>query len=175
MRLSRITVENFRNFSKLDIAVSGNIVVVDENRVGKSNLLFALRLLLDPTMPDSTRQLGLADFWEGCGVPDQNTKIVVSVEISDFEDDLDVLALLTDYRLSTDPHCAKITYELRPKADLGRAPVTDEDYEFVCFGGEEESREFGHDRRAGCPLSYCPHSEMRKGTCRTGVVLLSDR
>src|ERR1700746_2335448 len=98
MRLSRITVENFRNFSKLDIAASGNIVVVGENRVGKSNLLFALRLLLDPTMPDSTRQLGLADFWEGCGVPDQNTKIVVSVEISDFEDDLDVLALLTDYR-----------------------------------------------------------------------------
>jgi putative ATP-dependent endonuclease of OLD family len=156
MRLSRIQVENFRNFSNLDITVSGNIVVVGENRVGKSNLLFALRLLLDPTMSDSTRQLGLADFWEGCGVPDQNTKIVVSVEICDFEDDLDILALLTDYRLSADPHRAKITYELRPKAGLGRAPKTDEDYEFVCFGGEEESREFGHDRRRRLPIDLLP-------------------
>jgi putative ATP-dependent endonuclease of OLD family len=156
MRLSRIKVENFRNFANLDIAVSGNIVVVGENRVGKGNLFFALRLLLDPTMPDSTRQLGLADFWEGCGVPDQNTKIVVSIEISEFEDDLDVLALLTDYRLSADPHRAKITYELRPKAGLGRAPETDEDYEFICFGGEEESREFGHDRRRRLPIDLLP-------------------
>jgi putative ATP-dependent endonuclease of OLD family len=156
MRLTRIQVENFRNFSELDVAVSGDIVVVGENRVGKSNLLFALRLLLDPTVADSTRQLGLADFWEGCGIPDQNTKIVVSVEISDFEDDLDVLALLTDYRLTTDPHRAKLTYEFRPKAGLGRAPASDEDYEFICFGGEEESREFGHDRRRRLPIDLLP-------------------
>jgi putative ATP-dependent endonuclease of the OLD family len=156
MRLSRITVKNFRNFADLDVTVSGNIVVVGENRVGKSNLLYALRLLLDPTMPDSSRQLGLADFWEGCGTPDQNTKIVVSVEISDFEDNLDVLALLTDYRLPVDPRRVKITYELRPKAGLGRPPETDDDYEFICFGGEEESREFGHDRRRRLPMDLLP-------------------
>jgi putative ATP-dependent endonuclease of the OLD family len=69
---------------------------------------------------------------------------------------LDILALLTDYRLSADPHRAKTTYELRPKAGLGRAPKTDEDYEFVCFGGEEESREFGHDRRRRLPIDLLP-------------------
>ena len=58
MYRSRIRVENFRNFSKFDVQLSGNVVVVGENRVGKSNLLDALRLLFDPTLPDSARQLG---------------------------------------------------------------------------------------------------------------------
>ena len=156
MRLSRIKVENFRNFSDLDVAVSGNIVVVGENRVGKSNLLYALRLLLDPTLPDSSRQLGLADFWEGLGAPDENAKIVVSVEITDFEDDLDVLALLTDYRLDGDPHHSRLTYEFRPKAGLAEPPAADEDYEFVCYGGEDESRRFGHDLRRRLTIDLLP-------------------
>lgn len=62
MYLSRIKITNFRNFSELDVALAGNVVVVGENRVGKSNLLYALRLLLDPTLPDSSRQLTMADF-----------------------------------------------------------------------------------------------------------------
>ena len=45
MHLSRIRISNFRNFSELDVSLGGNVVVVGENRVGKSNLLYALRLL----------------------------------------------------------------------------------------------------------------------------------
>lgn len=37
MHLSRIKISNFRNFSDLDVALAGNIVVVGENRVGKSS------------------------------------------------------------------------------------------------------------------------------------------
>jgi putative ATP-dependent endonuclease of OLD family len=69
MQLSRITVKNFRNFSELDVSLSGNAIVVGENRVGKSNLLYALRLLLDPALPESARQLALSDFWDGLGGP----------------------------------------------------------------------------------------------------------
>jgi putative ATP-dependent endonuclease of OLD family len=155
MRLSRIRIENFRNFSQLDIPVSGNMVIVGENGVGKSNLLYALRLLLDPSLPDSSRELGLADFWE-YEARDEHTKIVISVEISAFEDDLDVLALLTDYRLGADPHRARLTYEFRPKSGLLVPPETSSDYEFVCFGGEEESRSFGHDRRRRLALDLLP-------------------
>lgn len=66
MRLSRLCVRNFRNFANVDIALSGNVVLLGENRVGKSNLLYAIRLVLDPTLPDSARQLKLTDFWDGC-------------------------------------------------------------------------------------------------------------
>jgi putative ATP-dependent endonuclease of the OLD family len=48
MHLSRITSENFRNFSEFDDKLDGNIVAVGANRVGRSNLLDALRLLFDP-------------------------------------------------------------------------------------------------------------------------------
>ena len=85
MHLSRITIENFRNFHKLDVALGGNLVIVGENRVGKSNLLYALRLIFDPSLPDSSRQLSLADFWDGLDAIDENSRITVTVEIKDFE------------------------------------------------------------------------------------------
>jgi len=50
MYLSRIFVNNFRNFSSLDVELDGNVVVVGENRVGKSNLLYAL--IFDTTRAD---------------------------------------------------------------------------------------------------------------------------
>jgi putative ATP-dependent endonuclease of the OLD family len=101
--LSRICISNFRNFSKLDVALGGNVVVVGENRVGKSNLHYALRLIFEPALPDSSRELGLSDFWDGLGEVDNDDKIAVFVEIKDFEDDLDILAILTDFRLHTRP------------------------------------------------------------------------
>src|SRR5215218_3435926 len=114
MHLSRIRISNFRNFSEFDVALSGNVVVVGENRVGKSNLLYALRLIFDPTLSDSARQLGLSDFWDGLESRSAQEVISVSVEIKDFEQDTDVLALLTDYRLGDDPHTVRLTYEFRP-------------------------------------------------------------
>ncbi len=53
--LSRIQIHNFRNFHELDVRLGPTTVVVGENNVGKSNLLFALRLILDPRLADSSR------------------------------------------------------------------------------------------------------------------------
>lgn len=39
MKLTRVHVENFRNYWELDIELDGDVVIVEENRVGKSNLL----------------------------------------------------------------------------------------------------------------------------------------
>lgn len=49
--LSRIQIQNFRNFHDLDVRLGRTTVVVGENNVGKSNLLFALRLILTPGLP----------------------------------------------------------------------------------------------------------------------------
>ena len=116
MHLSRIRIQNFRNFSDLDIALAGNVVVVGENRVGKTNLVHALRLILDPTLPDSARQLRMSDFWDELENPVADERIVASVEITEFEDDNDVLAVLTDYRLDDDAQTVRLTYEFRPRA-----------------------------------------------------------
>ena len=157
MHLSRIRIENFRNFKRLDVPLSGNLVVVGENRVGKSNLLYALRLIFDPSLPDSARQLGLSDFWDGLSQPSSSPdKITIMIEIQEFEDDQDVLAVLTDYRLDDDPETVRLTFELRPRADLDDEPNSDDDYEFVCFGGESESKRFGHELRRRITMDLLP-------------------
>ena len=156
MQLTRVAIRNFRNFKDLDVPLSGNIVVVGENRVGKSNLLYALRLLFDPSLPDSARQLGQGDFWDGLGEPLEDEKITILVEIQGFEEDVDLLAMLTDYRLDDDPDTVRLTYELRPIPNLGRFPASDEDYEFICFGGEAERKRFGHDLRRRITMDTLP-------------------
>ena len=59
---------------------------------------YALRRVFDPSLPDAARQFGLANFWGGLDPPSEDDKITVAVEIQEFEDDEDVLAVLTDYR-----------------------------------------------------------------------------
>lgn len=156
MELSRISLSNFRNFSALDVTLAGNVVVVGENRVGKSNLLYGLRLLLDPSLPDSARQLAFSDFWDGLDVPAADRKITIAIEISDFEDDLDELALLTDYRLADDEHRARLVYEFRPRPGLQGDPASEEDFEFVCYGGEDEANRFGYDLRRRISMEVLP-------------------
>jgi putative ATP-dependent endonuclease of OLD family len=156
MFLSRIRIVNFRNFAELDVRLSGNIVVVGENRVGKSNLVYALRLIFDPSLPDSARQLTLADLWDGLGTPSADAKITVSVEIQDFEGDLDVLALLTEHRIDDDPQTVRLTYEFRPRTGLVQAPANDQDYEFVCYGGQNEGKRFGYDQRRRIIMDVLP-------------------
>lgn len=147
MFLSRIKVKNFRNFKLLDVALAGNIVVVGENRVGKTNLIHALRLVFDPSLPDSARELVIGDFWDGLGPLDEDSEIEISVDIKDFEDDLDVLAVLTDYRLATDVETVRLTFSFKPLDGLRHAPSTSEDFEFSCYGGGDTSKRFGHDLR----------------------------
>ncbi|KAB0682049.1 ATP-dependent nuclease [Aureimonas leprariae] len=156
MYLSRVIIENFRNFRRLDVALAGDAVIVGENGVGKSNLLFALRLIFDPSLPDTARQLGIADFWDGLGGPDVDSVMTVSVEIKDFEWDLDVLAVLTDFRLDADASTVRLTYRLRTRPGLEDDPTTDADFVFTCFGGEDERRRFGHDLRRRITMDVLP-------------------
>ncbi len=158
MHLSRIKIANFRNFSDFDVQLTGNVVVVGENRVGKSNLLYALRLIFDPTLPDSARQLSLSDFWDGLEGPEADDKIVISVEIKGFDDNenWDVLAILTDYRLDDDPDTVRLTYEFRPKVGLEHEAAAAADYEFVCYGGEDEAKHFGHELRRKITIDVLP-------------------
>ena len=65
MRLSRIRVKNFRNLVDIDVPLAQHTVVVGENRSGKSNLLHAMRLVLDSTLSADQRRLKSEDFWEG--------------------------------------------------------------------------------------------------------------
>ncbi|MDR9774707.1 AAA family ATPase [Rhizobium hidalgonense] len=139
MRLNKLSIRNFRNFKSVDIPLHGNIVLLGENRVGKSNLLFAIRLILDPALPDAARQLRLSDFWDGCPV-DFSEPIEVHLDLADFVGDTALVALLTDFRVAHDPSIARLSYVFRKKAEVTGAAQSSEDCEFLVYGGGVEAR-----------------------------------
>ncbi|EMJ6244650.1 OLD family TOPRIM nucleotidyl transferase/hydrolase domain protein [Klebsiella pneumoniae] len=139
MYLSNLRIANFRNFETVDIPLSGNIVLLGENRVGKSNLLFAIRLVIDPTLPDSARQLKLSDFWDGCDLSTA-PQIEIHLEFADFDSDPSLSALLTDFRIAENPDLARLSYVFRKKDDIAGEPSSSEDCEFIVYGGGQESR-----------------------------------
>ena len=157
MRLSRLTIRNFRNFHKLDVKLGPDLVIVGENSAGKSNMIHAMRLLLDPTLPDSARQLKDEDFWDGLQRPLKAAdQIVISADLADFDNDDDQLAVLSDHLVSGKPMIAQLTYVYRKSEKVEGDPKKEADYEFICFGGGKEENGFGYDVRSRIPLALLP-------------------
>jgi putative ATP-dependent endonuclease of the OLD family len=157
MWLSRITIKNFRNFKLLDVKLGEHAVVLGENKVGKTNLLFALRLILDPSLADSARRLRLDDFWDGLPRPLTTEDIIeVSAEFRGFEKSENLLAVLADDLVKPDPMVARITYRYQPIAGLKGEPKSESDYEFVIFGGGRPDNTVGYDLRRWMPLDLFP-------------------
>lgn len=140
MKLHRLRVSNFRNFQCVDVSLDGNVVLIGENRVGKSNLLHAIRLVLDPTLPDSARHLRLSDFWDGCDhTSSPSPQIEVHIEFSDFSNSSEEIALLTDYRCPDNHEVARLSYIYRKKYDIGAPLQSEDECEFIVFGGANEN------------------------------------
>lgn len=145
MHVSRIAISGFRNFRALDLPdLPASIVVVGENGTGKSNLLHALRLVLDPSLPDTARQMSAEDFWDGFDAPFDGNEITVSVELTDFEGDKAAMALLGDFLVATGPKVARLTYTYRPRP-LVKTTSTEADYEVVMYGGDRDDQRVGRE------------------------------
>ena len=157
MRLSRIRIKNFRNFKSLNVRLGEHAVILGENKVGKTNLLFALRLILDPSLPDSARQLRLDDFWDGLERPLKEDDVIeISLEFRDFGDNENLLAILADSLVKPDPMVARITYRFQPLSGLEAAPRSEADYGFVVFGGERVENSIGYELRRWMPMDLFP-------------------
>jgi len=153
MYLKNLIIQNFRNFESIDIPLSSNLVLLGENRVGKSNLLFAMRLVIDQTLPDSARQLRISDFWDGCDLS-KKPQIEIHLDFTDFEDDPYLTALLTDYRLAHDHKTIRLSYVFRCKAEITGLPTSSEDFEFIVYGGGVETRPIHNQVRRRISLDF---------------------
>ncbi len=153
MRICRIAIENFRNFRNFTVDLDDHAVIVGENKVGKSNLLFALRLILDPSLPDSLRRLKREDFWDGLEEPFTASAVIsVSVDLTDFEDDVNLMAVLAEHLVEPEPMVSRLTYEFRPMSGLSGPPQKDSDYEFLVFGGDRPENLLGYEVRSRLPM-----------------------
>ncbi|MET7947152.1 AAA family ATPase [Micromonospora sp. NPDC005324] len=159
MRVDRLMIRNFRNLADIDIPLLPGTVIVGENRAGKSNLLYALRLVLDPRLPNSDRVLAREDFWDG--LSDGSTtwdpmaageEIIVSVEMTDFEDDDNVVAVLSDcIDPASSPMRAKITYRFGPDDSDPPSAAT---YSWGICGGLLADQPMPGDLRKYLGLAY---------------------
>lgn len=149
--MRRISIVGFRNFASTEFLVGEHVVIVGENGSGKSNLVHALRLLLDPSLPDSQRHLRDEDFWDGISRPlAVGAEIRISVELSDFEDNDAQLASLAEYLVEPEPMIARLTYVCR-RTD---SSVPEQRFDCFVFGGHSEDVRLGYDVRRRLPLEF---------------------
>jgi putative ATP-dependent endonuclease of OLD family len=153
VRISRIKITNFANFSGLDVETGDSIVIVGENKVGKSNFVRALQLILDPGLSERDRQLGFEHFWDRLGEDKLGETVEISVELTDFTDDPRLMAHLGDCVVDPGPPMvARLTYRFQPKANLGRDPESLAEYEYIIFGGDDPEMSVGSSLRRMLPL-----------------------
>lgn len=141
--ICRVHIENFRNFHFVDFRLSEKQVLIGENAVGKSNLLAALQLILDPTLSEKDRMLEESDFWEGLADPMGTGKqILIEVYFANYADNQNLLAQLTDATVMLDgEETLKLTYKFYKK-DGGK-----QDYSYAIFKGDDETRAFTYEDR----------------------------
>lgn len=63
MKIKTIYLEGFRNFKKATIAFAEKSVVIGSNDIGKTNLLYAMRILLDKSLSDIAIEPKDTDFY----------------------------------------------------------------------------------------------------------------
>lgn len=157
MRICGIKIRNFANFDDFEIRTGRNIVVVGENKVGKSNLLFALQLILDPTLSERDRHLGLEHFWDGLGDGKLGAVIEIAIELTDFAEDPRLMAHLGDCLVDPGPPMiSRLTYRFQPKPAAAAPPESLAEYEHVVFGGTDPDRHVGAGLRRMLPMDLLP-------------------
>ncbi|GHS89832.1 ATP-dependent endonuclease [Actinomycetota bacterium] len=165
LHIARVEIQNFRNFEHLVIdPFPAAAVIVGENGAGKSNLLHALRVVLDPSLPDSSRMLRAEDFHEGPhGKPmGSGGDIVIRIDLAGYDEDIDALSVLADASMPDVNHRARFTYVYRPRSSVtvGSADEQEEraetprerslvaaDYEYLIYGGDDVTNDARHLRR----------------------------
>lgn len=154
MHISGISIRNFRSLRKVDIVgLPSSVVVLGENNTGKSNLLDALRLVLDLDLSDRQRNLAAEDFHVSCTKALRGDEILVELSLTGFENDARTKAALRDSCVSDDPLTARMSYLFHPAPN---APAESGEYEWRIFGGTDRRTEFTSTRRRELSISVLP-------------------
>ena len=143
MYISRIVIRNFRNFSNLDTHLyPGVTCVLGENNTGKTNLLRALRIVLDSNLSSQYRRLIEHDIFSGIDISNPQ-QVIISIEFSDYVDRENECALVGCWEI--DDGLARLNYRFRPsravrdkiEAEERSNNLTLEDYHWEMTGGGE--------------------------------------
>jgi len=137
MKIDRVSIKNFRNFENVTVDLGQNVTLVGANATGKSNFIYALRLILDPALSHRDRMLTADDFWRGDGLePWKGREIEISVGFSDFITDPNLAALLSSFTLKDRPEVAHLAFIYKPKGNIAVEQAGENSYEYDFYGGD---------------------------------------
>jgi putative ATP-dependent endonuclease of OLD family len=152
MHISTLKIKNFRNFTNAEMTFNKGVnTVLGENGSGKTNALFALRLLLDDSLPRNITKLKESDFcrsieWRGHW-------IIISINFDELSADEGCQTLKHNTGHMDDSDTGTLSYFFRPclrvRQDLHSAnnnsdqietiikKITIHDYEAIFTGRSE--------------------------------------
>ncbi len=134
MNISKIKIQNYRNFLNEEVPLSKNIVLVGENKAGKSNFINAMRLVLDSSLSHQNRMLSIEDFSDTIIDPLENRiEIVIEIYFENFGDNPKIQALLSDAIISENE--AMFKYRFFPDVLLEGTPQSEKDYTYELTQG----------------------------------------
>ena len=139
MNIKNITIKNFRNFNDFSIDFSdGFQTIIGENNIGKSNLYWAIRLVLDKDLSYNTRKLELRDFHGFKKVLSIDDYVLISIEL--FSENLSHFP--TFHSFKTSDTTARITYVYAHKNKFNEDDTIPDkielnDFNWKLFAGSE--------------------------------------
>lgn len=125
MNLDKVYIKGFRNFNEATINFNPHCLIIGANDVGKTNLIYALRLLLDRSFSDYDFELKESDF---CAY-DDSSEVVIRAYFSNLTEECVVSRL--PGKISDDDE-----FVIQFKASKNGAKV---EYQFYC--GKSDSAE----------------------------------
>lgn len=136
MHIKNIEINNFRNFSEFKIGFTdGFQTIIGENNIGKSNLFWAIRLVLDKDLSYNARNLEEKDF---NNYPELAIDSYISISIEFSGDNLKDFPNLHAVKSSNDS--IRLTYVFIHKSKLSSTEeefdvIELEDFQWRLFGG----------------------------------------
>ncbi len=77
MKIDKVILKGFRNYKDATINFNNNTLIIGENDVGKTNLIYALRLMLDRSLSELDIEPSELDFHVQGGVQSENLEIII--------------------------------------------------------------------------------------------------
>ena len=118
MYINRVQLKGFRNFHDATISFNRKTLIIGANEIGKSNLLYALRLLLDRTLPETALEPEDLDFY----IHEDTDELEIVIEFKEVKEDCVITkmkgsvsddgTLFLKYHATRDPNSRRKSYEL---------------------------------------------------------------
>lgn len=125
MRIDRLYIKGFRNYKEATVNFNKSTLIIGANDVGKTNLVYALQILMDRSLSDYSFELKDSDFY----AYEDTNEVVIRAYLLDVVEDC-VVARMPGY-ISND---GKMVLQFKAWRQDGKV-----DYQFYC--GKSDSEE----------------------------------